>query len=49
MIAPALRKIAAKLIDLAVEEEAGHIIASDDVRLEARRLLNQAEMLDVAE
>lgn len=29
--------------------EAGHIIASDEIRLAARRLLAQAEMLDEVE
>lgn len=46
MIAPALHKIAAFIDALANEIEAGHIIPSDDIRLAARRLLAQAEMLD---
>lgn len=46
MIAPALHKIAAFIEDLAKELEAGHVIPSDDLRLAARRLLAQAEMMD---
>ncbi len=46
MIAPALRKIAEDVNDLARELESGSVIASDDLRLLARRLINQAEMLD---
>ena len=46
MIAPALRKIAEFLTELAKEIEGGHLIASDDIRLAAKRLNAQAEMLD---
>jgi hypothetical protein len=46
MIAPALRKIAERLQAIAAELEAGHIVPSDDVRLEVRRLAAQAEMMD---
>jgi hypothetical protein len=46
MIAPALHKIADYLKDLAVAIERGEVIPSDDLRLAARRLEAQAEMLD---
>lgn len=46
MIAPALHKIAERLERAACELDAGHIVASDELRVEARRLMMQAEMLD---
>lgn len=45
-IAPSLRKIAEDVSDLAREIESGQLIASDDLRLAARRLMAQAEILD---
>jgi hypothetical protein len=49
VIAPALRKIAERLTALADEIDAGHVIASDDIRIEVRRLAAQAEMMDECE
>lgn len=46
MIAPALRKIADYIQALAAEMEAGHVVPSDEVRLAAKRLDAQAEMMD---
>ena len=45
-IATALRKIADNLRDYADEIEAGHVVPSDDLRLEARRITIQADDMD---
>jgi hypothetical protein len=46
MIARALRKLAAQLIAMADEMDAGHIVASDELRTVMRRLGTQCEMMD---
>ena len=49
MIAASIRKIAEYLASVADDIEAGQVVPSDDVRLAARRLLAQAEMMDECE
>lgn len=46
MIAPAVQKISDFLAAIAREMEAGQVVPSDDLRLAARRLEAQAEMMD---
>jgi hypothetical protein len=46
MIAPALHKIADYIKALADELDKGQVIASDDIRLAAKRLVAQADTLD---
>ena len=46
-VAGTLRGIIDRLAKHAAELEAGHIVPSDDLRLEARRLVMQAEAMDL--